>query len=193
MKDFLLKRKYLYENLSKDKKFNDSVIKAGHIILKALKKRKKLLVFGNGGSAAEAQHFAAELICKFQKERSSIPAIALTADSSIITAQSNDIGFEYIFSRQIEGLANEGDVVIGLTTSDFNSKNEHSLNIKKAFLTAKLKKAKRIGFFSSKTSRMLNLVDLPIIVPDNDTARVQEIHLAVIHFLCGFIEDSFVK
>ena len=127
--DFLDARACLYKTLSSDIVFRESIMHASSMIEGALTRGNKLLIFGNGGSAAEAQHFAAELICRFETERKSIPAIALTTDSSILTAEGNDAGFEYIFSRQIEGLTKSGDIVFGITTSDFNTENRHSVNI----------------------------------------------------------------
>jgi len=190
MKDFLLKRKYLYEELSKDKKFKDSVVKAGHIIITALKKGNKLLIFGNGGSAGQAQHFAAELVCQFEKKRRALAAIALTTDSSILTAQSNDFGFDSVFSRQIEALCRKGDVVIGLTTSDSDPNGDHSKNIEKAFLAAKRLKAKTIGLFSVRTKNLLSVTDVPVIIPSTNTALTQEAHQCIIHLLCSLIEED---
>ena len=178
-----------YVKLSKNLELAKSFWRARNILLEAIGAGNKILIFGNGGSAAEAQHFAAELVCQFEKKRRAIPAIALTTDSSILTAQSNDFGFDSVFSRQIEALANKGDVVIGLTTSDIKD-DGHSQNILKAFNAAEKKGAKRIGLFSVKTKKLVNFVDVAILVPAENTALIQEAHLAIIHMLCGQIEKS---
>lgn len=174
--------------------FDDSLLHkqiadAGLLLNQAIKTNNKILIFGNGGSAAEAQHFAAELVCMFEKKRRAIPAIALTTDSSILTAQSNDMGFYSVFSRQIDALCRSGDVVVGLTTSDAYS-DGHSQNIYSALEMATAKRAKTIGLFSAKTNNLKNLVDAAILVPSENTALIQEVHLAVIHILCGQIESS---
>lgn len=148
----------------------------------------KALIFGNGGSAADAQHFAAELVCQFEKKRRALPAIALTTDTSILTAQSNDYGYETVFSRQIEALCQPGDVVIGITTSDVY--NRHSQNIYNAFNTARTMNAKTIGLFSYKTKSLLRLVDVAIQVPSENTAQIQQAHGSIIHLLCRLIEEG---
>src|SRR3989344_9208583 len=181
-------RSGIYGRLLNDVNFFQSFWTASEILVNAVCKDKKILIFGNGGSAAEAQHFAAELVCKFEKKRRALPAIALTTDSSILTAQSNDFGFDSVFSRQIEALCEVGDVVIGLTTSDVYS-DGHSQNILNAFKMAATRKAKTIGFFSFKTRYLVNFVDVAILVPSEDTALIQEVHLALIHILCGRIES----
>lgn len=158
-------------------------------IIRSIKNGNKVLIFGNGGSAAEAQHFAAELVGRFEAERRALPALALTTDTSILTAQSNDYSFASIFSRQIQALARRGDIVIGMTTSDAN--DEHSANIREAFIAAKKSGAFRIGLFSVKTKQLLKLVDLAICIPETNTALIQEAHLAVIHIISKTVEDAF--
>ncbi|MDO8676864.1 MAG: SIS domain-containing protein [Candidatus Azambacteria bacterium] len=172
-----------------DRCIGTSIERAHFMISSALKTGNKILIFGNGGSAAEAQHFAAELVCQFEKKRRALPAIALSTDSSILTAQSNDYGFASVFERQIEALCQPGDVVIGLTTSDAGN-FEHSGNVSQAFGMARKKKGKSIGLFSAKTKYLLNFVDLAIIVPEKNTALIQEAHLAIIHLLCKLIEED---
>lgn len=193
MKDFFKEgfqiRAEVNIQLSKNPRLIKSIQAAKGILLKAISAGNKILIFGNGGSAAEAQHFAAELICMFEKKRRALPAIALTTDTSVLTAQSNDFGFDSVFSRQIEALCRPGDVVIGLTTSDAY-KDGHSKNIFNAFEMAKAKKAKTIGLFSIKTKNLINLVNVAILVPSENTALIQEAHLSVIHMLCGQIEKS---
>lgn len=183
-------RNETYSQMLKDRSLANSFFKALVILLKSIETGGKILIFGNGGSAAEAQHFAAELVCQFQKKRSAIPAIALTTDTSILTAQSNDFGFSSIFSRQIDALCRPGDVVIGLTTSDVY--RSHSENIVEAFKMAQKKEAKRIGLFSTRTRTLLNLVDVAILIPSVNTALIQEVHLSIIHMLCERIEENII-
>ena len=182
-------RAELYAQMVKNSEFIKSIWKTRDTLLEATSTGGKILIFGNGGSAAEAQHFVAELVCRFEKKRRALPAIALTTDSSILTAQSNDFGFDSVFSRQIEALCQPGDVVIGLTTSDVYN-NGHSRNIFNTFGEAQKRGAKRIGLFSVKTKTLLDFVDVAILVPAENTALIQEVHLAIIHVLCGEIERS---
>src|SRR3989338_8886823 len=189
VKKWFLERVELNINLINNNLFVDSIITSANIISSSIKKGNKLLIFGNGGSAAEAQHFSAELVGKFEKDRRALPAIALTTDTSILTAQGNDYGFERIFSRQIEALAHGGDVAIGMTTSDIGKEDRHSYDILLGFQAAKAKGAYRIGFFSEKTRFLLNYVDTAIVVPNKNTAAIQEVHLSVIHLLCHMVES----
>jgi len=159
-------------------------------IIKSLKKGNKILICGNGGSAAESQHFAAELVGRFEKERLAIPCIALTTDTSNITSISNDSSFEYVFSRQIEALGNKDDILIILTSSDFNE-DGHSLNLKNAIIKAKEKNMKTILLGSIKSEKIGALVDIAIKVNHKNTARIQEGHLLILHILAKLIEDSF--
>lgn len=158
---------------------------AAELIADAIRNCGKLLLCGNGGSAADCQHVAAELMCRLTKkfERPAIPAIALTTDTSFLTAFSNDIGFENVFQRQVEGLARPGDVVLGISTSG-NSKN-----ILLAFEEARSRQAKTIALCGSG-GKMKDLADIAICVPSLDTQQVQEAHLAIEHVLCGFIEHE---
>ena len=181
-------RAELYAQLAKNRELIKSLRVARDILLKAISAGGKILIFGNGGSAAEAQHFAAELVCQFEKKRRALPAIALTTDSSILTAQSNDYNFSSVFRRQIEALCRPGDVVVGLTTSDVYA--DHSRNVLNAFIEAQKRGAKRIGLLSSRTKDLVNFVDVAILVPAENTALIQEVHLAIIHMLCGEIEKS---
>jgi len=186
---FLLQRVLLYQAIANNRIFEKQIVSAFKLIQKTIDSGGKILIFGNGGSAAQAQHFAAELVCKFEKDRQAIPAIALTTDSSILTAQSNDDGFETVFSRQIRALCSSSDLIIGLTTSDANITG-HSLNIHDAFIAVKNLGAKSIGLFSQKTKNLLPLVNAPIVVPADNTALVQEVHQTVIHLLCCLMEED---
>jgi len=144
----------------------------------------KLLIMGNGGSAADAQHFAGEIISRFRMERPALPAIALSTDTSIITAIGNDYGFERIFSRQVEALAVPGDAVIGISTSG------NSPNVQRALQVAREAGCTTIGLLGKDGGSIKSLCDIPLIIPSNDTPRVQEGHITVIHILCDLIEQG---
>jgi D-sedoheptulose 7-phosphate isomerase len=144
----------------------------------------KLLIMGNGGSAADAQHFAGEIVSRFRMERPALPAIALSTDTSIITAIGNDYGFERIFSRQVEALAVPGDAVIGISTSG------NSPNVQKALEVARQAGCTTIGLLGKDGGSIKPLCDIPLIIPSNDTPRVQEGHITVIHILCDLIEQG---
>lgn len=146
------------------------------------KNKHKVLLFGNGGSAADAQHIAAELIGKFKKKRKPLQAIALTTDTSIITAIGNDFGFEYIFSRQCEGLAEKGDVIMAFSTSG-NSKN-----VINGVKVAKKRGCKILGFTGKNGGRLKKFCDHVLLVPSNSTSNIQEIHRTVSHIICGLVE-----
>lgn len=152
----------------------------------AFRKGKKLLLCGNGGSAADCQHIATEFVIRLSHniQRPALPAIALTTDTSNLTAGGNDIGFENVFARSIEGLGNEGDVLFAISTSG-NSKN-----IIKAVEKAKEKKIFTIGFTGSEGGQLKNLADLSIIIPSSNTQRIQEGHITVAHIICELVEDD---
>lgn len=180
-----------YKTLQGNQLFAEQVDRAYELMMETVRWDGTIFIFGNGGSAAESQHFAAELVGKFELDRSPVDAIALTTDTSILTSLGNDIGFERIFSRQIESHGKKGDLVIGLTTSDCSADHAYSLNILNGFLAAKKGGLKSIGLFSQKTRNLINLVDAPIVVPSDNTAIIQEVHLFVIHRLCGWLENYF--
>jgi len=158
---------------------------ACEMITSALKNGNKVLIAGNGGSAADAQHIAAELSGRFVKERKALPGIALTTDTSAITAIANDYGYEYVFSRQLEALAQHGDLFIGISTS---GNSEGVLN---AFKSAKKIGCKSLGLSGRDGGKMNGLCDLNIIVPSNITARIQEMHILIGHILCKAVDDVF--
>ena len=158
--------------------------KAIAIIVNCLKNGNKIILFGNGGSAADAQHIASEFVGRFQKERKSYPAISLTSDSSILTSLSNDYSFDSIFSRQCESLVNLNDVVIAISTSG-NSKN-----IVKGLETAKERGAKIISLLGNSGGVIKNYSDLTIIVDSDVTAHIQEVHRVIYHTICNFVEKS---
>lgn len=181
-------REEMYRQIGQSSEFQAQIIKSFQLITRCIKADKKIYIFGNGGSAEQAEHFAAELMCQFEKKRKALAALALTENSAFLTAQSNDYGYKTIFSRQLEALCGKEDVVIGITTSDV--RDNHSENIEEAFRMAKSKKAKIIGLFSEKTKKLLQFVDASIVIPRKNTALIQEGHLSVIHLLCKLIEGE---
>jgi D-sedoheptulose 7-phosphate isomerase len=160
------------------------VAKVAQAITEAYRRGNKVLIMGNGGSAADAQHFAAELVGRFLLERKALPAIALTTDSSILTAVGNDYGFENIFVRQIEALANPDDIVFGISTSG------HSVNVFKGLTSAQKIGCRTIGLLGRDGGSMLKTCDQSIVVQVNETPRIQEMHLLIIHILCDMIEKQ---
>jgi D-sedoheptulose 7-phosphate isomerase len=160
------------------------IVKLAEIIRTQIRGGKKVLIFGNGGSAADAQHFAAELIGRFKKERSAIPAIALTTDTSILTAIGNDYGFDFIFSRQVEALAKDGDIVIAISTSG-NSKNVYG-----ALLAARLQGCYTILLTGDNAeSPCAKESELSVFVNSKNTARIQEVHITILHLIAEFVEQ----
>src|SRR6195952_4923840 len=151
---------------------------ACEMMVSTIKNGNKVLIAGNGGSAADAQHIAAELNGRFVKERRALPGIALTVDTSALTAIANDYGYDHVFSRQLEALAQPGDLFIGISTSG------NSAGILKAFESAKKIGCVSLGFSGRDGGKMNGLCDLNIIVPANTTARIQEMHILIGHILC---------
>jgi D-sedoheptulose 7-phosphate isomerase len=143
----------------------------------------KILLFGNGGSAADAQHIAAELIIRYKSDRAAIPAIALTTDSSALTACGNDLGFEALFERQIEGLGRPGDVAVGISTSG------NSPNVLRGLARARDMRLATLGLTGGSGGRMRELCDAVIVVPSAVTARIQEMHILIGHVLCKALEQ----
>jgi D-sedoheptulose 7-phosphate isomerase len=163
----------------------DKIVDVVNTVTKAFKKGHKIIFFGNGGSAADSQHMAAEFVGRFQKERRALPAIALTTDTSILTALSNDYGVEIIFSRQIEALGRKGDIAVGISTSG-NSKN----------VIAGIRKAKALGLTTvsltgCRGGKLAKVTDISLIVPSEKTARIQESHICMAHAICELVEAQF--
>ena len=156
-------------------------------IISVLNNQKKIFFFGNGGSAADSQHIAAEFVGRFQKERQALPAIALTTDSSILTALGNDYGFDVVFARQIEALGNKGDLAVGISTSG-NSKN-----VIEAIKQAKKQGLKTLSLTGCGGGPLAKLTDFSIIVPSQVTARIQESHICIAHTICELVERNFIK
>lgn len=152
------------------------------LLIVTFKEGRKLLLCGNGGSAADSQHIAAEFIARYKIERKSLPAIALTTDTSILTATANDYNFDRIFSRQVEGLGNRGDVLIGISTSG------NSSNVLNAFEEAKKKQMKTVGFTGANGGKMKSLADYCYCAGSNNTPSVQEMHILVLHAICELLE-----
>ena len=161
---------------------NKEVTESIKVITKCLRHGNKVVLFGNGGSAADAQHVAAEFVGRYKLERKSFPAISLTTDTSILNAIGNDYSYDLVFSRQCEGLVSKNDVVIGISTSG-NSKN-----VKNALITSKKKGAITIGFLGNSGGQIKKLVDIPIIVKSKSTPRIQEVHRVVFHIICELVE-----
>ena len=157
---------------------------AAQLCIDTLQDGGKLLIFGNGGSAADAQHIAAELVGRYKIERKGMPAIALTTDTSAITSISNDFGYEHIFKRQVEALANKGDVLIGISTSGTSSNVIHGLKM------ATQIGCSSIGFSGSDSGEMNQICDVSIEVPSEDTPRIQEMHIVIGHIICHLIEQE---
>ena len=160
--------------------------KAIKVISKCLLRGNKIILFGNGGSAADAQHIAAEFIGKFNFNRSSLPALALTSNSSILTSISNDYSFDMVFSRQCESLVKKGDVVIGISTSG------NSLNVKKGLLTSKKLSATTIGLLG-KNGSIKKIVDIPLSVQCKTTPEIQEAHRVIYHIICEHVEKKLMN
>jgi len=165
----------------------EAIVEAASAITKCLRGGGKLLLFGNGGSAADAQHLAAEFVGRFVGERRALPAIALTTDSSIITAVGNDYGFEHIFERQIEGLGRANDVAIGVSTSG------NSPNVIAAIQAASKRGLKTIGLIGKDGGMLAKCVDIAITVSAINTARIQECHIAIGHLFCELVEENLAK
>jgi D-sedoheptulose 7-phosphate isomerase len=154
------------------------------LVADALRKGNKLLICGNGGSAADAQHIAAEFAARFEKERAALPALALNANSSTLTAVGNDYSFDMVFARQIDALGQKGDVLLAISTSG------NSENIRLAMDRAKVKGMKVIAFLGKDGGRCLPLADFPVVVPSERTSRIQEAHIMMGHILCSMVETE---
>ena len=161
------------------------VNQAAVAIVEAIKQGHKILIFGNGGSAADAQHFAAELTGRYKRERRGLPAIALTTDTSAITAIGNDYGYDKVFSRQVEALASKGDVLVGISTSG------HSQNVILALERGQSLGCTTIGLTGKDGGKIKDISDISINVATTNTPRVQEGHITIIHTICEWVEEAF--
>jgi D-sedoheptulose 7-phosphate isomerase len=172
------------ERTTQDAAIIDAARKIADVITIALRAGNKLLISGNGGSAADAQHIAAEIVGRYKQERAAYAAIALTTDTSALTAIGNDYGFEQVFARQIEGLGRPGDVLLVLSTSG------RSPNILAALNAARQRGLIAIGFTGAKGTALGALCDHLVVAPSDDTAVIQQIHLTLAHGICGVIEQE---
>lgn len=172
----LVKQKFVDENI-------DTIIEVSKLIANALNSGNKLLLFGNGGSACDASHIAAEFVNRFKKERPAFPALALNTDMAVITSIANDYDYANIFVRQLKAFAQDGDVVVALSTSG------SSPNVLKAVDAAKRKKMKTIAFTGAKGDKMASRCDYVFAVPSTNTPRIQETHITLAHVLCQMVEE----
>ncbi len=162
--------------------YAEAIVNLGILMGKRLEAGYKILICGNGGSAADSQHFAAEIVGRFEKERKAFPAVALTTDTSALTAIGNDYGFDKVFSRQVEALGEKGDILVGISTSG------NSENVIKAVEKAKEMGIFTVGFLGKDGGKLKDIVDKAFIVRHSNTARIQEVHLTLEHTLCKIIE-----
>ncbi|MFH1061183.1 MAG: D-sedoheptulose 7-phosphate isomerase [Pseudomonadota bacterium] len=158
------------------------VEQAASLIAKAFTQEKKLVVFGNGGSAADAQHLAAEMVNRFQLDRPPLPALALTTDTSLLTSIGNDFSFDEIFAKQVKGLCVKGDIALAISTSG------RSANVIKGLVAARAKGLVTLGLTGRQDGDMASLCDLIIRVPSDETPRIQEVHALVIHLVCELVD-----
>jgi D-sedoheptulose 7-phosphate isomerase len=171
-----VKEKFVSENI-------DTIVEVSKLVADTLNKGRKILLFGNGGSACDASHIAAEFVNRFKKERPAFPAIALNTDMAVITSIANDYDYVNIFARQLKALAQDGDVVIAISTSG------NSPNVIKAVDVARKKKLTTIAFTGAKGDRIASKSDYVFAVPSSDTPRVQETHITLGHVLCQMVEE----
>jgi D-sedoheptulose 7-phosphate isomerase len=194
VRKILDKKKFINESLTESSETklkiidecSEDIISASELIIDAFRNGNKLLLCGNGGSAADCQHIAAELVIRMSHKikRPALPAIALTTDTSYLTAGGNDIGFENVFARGVEGLGSAGDVLLAISTSG------NSGNVIKAVEMAKSKGMKTIGFLGGNGGKLKLIVDKPIVIPSSNVQRIQEGHITVAHIICEIIEEE---
>ncbi|MFA5362551.1 MAG: D-sedoheptulose 7-phosphate isomerase [Candidatus Omnitrophota bacterium] len=182
IKDLLLESIQVKEDLLHD--YIDKIIEITTLIIDSLKKDGKVMLFGNGGSASDSQHIAAELIGRFKKDRNALPAIALTTNTSIITSLANDYGYEIVFSKQIEALGRKNDVAIGISTSG------KAKNVAQGIKQAKKMDIKTIALTGGDGGELAKLADVSLVVPSLVTARIQEAHITIGHIVCEIIEQT---
>ncbi|MFZ5799847.1 MAG: D-sedoheptulose-7-phosphate isomerase [Candidatus Omnitrophota bacterium] len=182
IEDVLNESIFVKENTLQSQK--EIIVSIAKAMIKSLKNGGKIIFCGNGGSAADSQHLAAEIVGRFQKDRRALAAVALSTDTSIITSLANDFGFDTVFSRQVEALAKKGDVLVAISTSG------NSANILAAVLAAKKKGVITVAFAGGEGGKLAKLCDISLIVPSHVTARVQETHITVGHAICQLIEKE---
>lgn len=162
----------------------EDIVKISNEIIEAFRNGKKLLIAGNGGSAADAQHLAAEFVGRYNSDRPGLPCIALTTDTSILTAVSNDLGYAQVFVRQIQALGSDGDILLAISTSG------SSKNLLEAIKECRNRKIMVIGLTGASGGKMAKLCDYCIAVPSSDTPRIQEAHILIGHIICAIVENS---
>lgn len=167
--------------------FADKIIQMANAIIEAYKKKNKVMIAGNGGSAADAQHISGELVNKFYYDREALSAIALSTDTSVLTSWANDKHYDYVFERQVEAHGKEGDILIVISTSG------NSQNLVNAVHKARERKMITISLLGKSGGRLKGLCDYEIIVPHSDTARIQEAHKVIYHTICEIVEKAFLK
>jgi len=175
------------ETLQKVRLLEKQIAEVARAMISSIEGGGKIIWMGNGGSAADSQHFAAELVGRFQRERSALPSISLTVDTSVITSISNDYGFESVFRRQIEGLCRKGDLVVGISTSG------NSRNVLDAINEARKLGAYTVALTGKDGGKLAEQVHTSIIVPSEKTARIQEMHLLIGHIICEMVEEGFQR
>lgn len=178
----LAQHKAVFEQLANN---NDTIEAAGALLIDTLKQEGKVLLCGNGGSAADCQHIAAEFVVRYEKDRKALPAIALTTDTSILTASANDFDFNSVFSRQVEALGNVNDCLIAISTSG------RSGNVIAAVKAAKAKGMNVIALTGCNESELSRLASITVKIPSTVTARIQEAHILIGHWWCAIVEDAF--
>ena len=181
----LTKSHEVFTKILHDEKLHNDMETVAHACIKALRNGKKIMFCGNGGSAADSQHLAAELVSKLSYDRPALNAMALSVDTSALTAIGNDYGFLYSFSRQVDAVGQEGDVLIGISTSG------RSKNVVEAFKAGKNKKIITVGFLGIDGRDIGQMADFQINIPSDETPKIQEGHIAAGHIICALIEEDF--
>lgn len=184
-RDALIESAQLKEKLARE--MSEDIARVAEVVISALRAGGKVLICGNGGSAADAQHIACELVGYFAKERAAWPAIALTTDTSVLTSVGNDLGYEQVFARQVEALAKAGDVVIAISTSG------NSPNVLAAARAARGRGCKVIGLTGDGGGRLATETDINLAVPSTVTPRIQEAHITIGHIICGLVESALTE
>ncbi len=185
IKDILLESIQVKEELLRTS--IGKIIEITNLITERLRKNGKIILFGNGGSASDSQHIAAELVGRFKKDRNALPAIALTTNTAILTALANDYGYEMVFAKQIEALGDKNDVAIGISTSG------KAKNVVVGIKEAKKMGMKTIALTGADGGELAKLTDISLVVPSSVTARIQEAHITIGHIICELVEESFCQ
>lgn len=183
IKDILLESIQVKEELLRTKL--GQIVEISECLIQSLKKNGKVLLFGNGGSASDSQHIAAELVGRFKKDRTALAALALTTNTSVLTSLANDYGYEIVFAKQVEALGQKNDIVIGISTSG------RAKNVASGIRQAKKMGLKTIVLTGGDGGELAKLADISLIVPSSITARIQEAHITIGHIICELVENTF--